>query len=174
MDELIQNLGIDPKAIIVQTVGFLIVLVILWKFAFGKIGGVIENRRNEIANRMAKLESEQKELERLQSETQQRLDEIEAESQAKIQVAIEEANAEREKILEQTRQDSEQILQRAEEEIQREKEIVMMELRSIVADLAIEAVGKIFDVALDEEQHRKLVDDFITQLPASEASAQDA
>lgn len=167
MDELINNLGIDPKTIIIQAFGFLIVLFILWKFAFGRVGGIIENRRNEIANRMKKLEADQKELERLQSETQKRLDEIEAESHARIQAAIEEANAERQKLLEQARRDSEQILQRAEEEIQCAKESAIMELRSKVADLAIEAVGKIFDVALDEERHRKLVDDFISRLPAN-------
>lgn len=166
MDELINNLGIDPKTIIIQVFGFLIVLFILWKFAFGRVGGIIENRRNEIANRMRRLEADQQELKRLQAETQKRLDEIEAESQARIQAAIKEANAERQRVLEQAQKDSEQILRRAEEEIQREKEIAIMELRSKVADLVIEATGKLLDVALDEERHRKLVDDFITRLPA--------
>ena len=165
MDELIHNLGIDPKTIFIQVIGFLIVLFILWKFAFGRVGGIIENRRNEIANRMKNLEDDQQELERLQSETQKRLDEIESESQAKIQAAIEAANAERQSILEQARQESEEILQRSREEIQREKEIAILELRAKVADLAIEAAGKILDAALDEGRHRKLVDDFITQLP---------
>ena len=165
MDELIHNLGIDPKTIFIQVIGFLIVLFILWKFAFGRVGGIIENRRNEIANRMKKLEDDHQELERLQSETQKRLDEIESESQAKIQKAIEEANVARQSILEQARQDSEEILQRSRREIQREKEIAILELRSKVADMAIEAAGQSLDVALDEERHRKLVDDFITQLP---------
>ena len=74
---------------------------------------------------------------------------------------------ERQKVLEQAQKDSEQILQRAEGEIQREKEIAIMGLHSKVADLVIEATGKLLDVTLDEERHRKLVDDFITQLPVN-------
>jgi len=156
--ELLKDLGIEYQYIIIQVIGFLIVLFILWKFAFGKIGGLLENRRNEIADRLKTLESRQQDLERLKAEAQQRLNEIESESQAKIQEAIDEANAERGKIIEQTRQEAAQIIEGAREEIQRQKEVAIGELRSTVADLAIASAERILELELDEEKHRKLID----------------
>ena len=39
---LLTQLGIDPKTILIQAIGFLIVLAVLWKFVFGKVGGLLE------------------------------------------------------------------------------------------------------------------------------------
>ena len=85
---LLGAIGIDPQTIILQVIGFLVVLLVLWKFVFGRIGGLLEDRQQEIASRMEKLEADQIELDRLNSETRQRLSEIESEGQAKIQAAI--------------------------------------------------------------------------------------
>ena len=158
MGDLLKDLGINYQAIIVQVIGLLIVLFILWKFLFGKLGGLLENRRNEIADRVESLENQQQELDRLKAEAQQRLNEIEAESQAKIQAAIDDATVERGQIIEQTRREAAQIIADASEEIQRQKDVAIGELRSTVADLAIAAAGKILEVELDEERHRKLID----------------
>ena len=43
---ILAQLGIDSKTIIIQVIGFLIVLAVLWKFVFGKVGGLLEERRD--------------------------------------------------------------------------------------------------------------------------------
>jgi len=156
--DLLHTLGIDFKVLIPQTIGFLIVLFILWKFAFGKLGAVLENRRNDIANRLKTLESQQQDLDNIKAEAERRLDEVDAESQARIRAAIDESNAERENILAQTRQEVAQIIEQARAEIERQKEVAMGELRSTVAELAIAVAEKILDVELDEERHQNLID----------------
>ncbi|MCZ6679458.1 MAG: F0F1 ATP synthase subunit B [Candidatus Poribacteria bacterium] len=164
-DGLLGAIGIDPMAVILQALGFLIVLLVLWKFVFGRVGGLLEERQNDIASRMDKLEADQRELDRLTAETQQRLNEIGAESQAKIQAAIEEGNAERQNILNQARQDAAAELERARDEIQREKEEAILELRGIVAEIAIDAASKIIDQTLDVEGHRHIIDESIRRIP---------
>lgn len=165
MEGLWGDLGIDLKAIIIQAIGFLSLLIVLWKFAFGKIGQVLEDRRVEIHSRMQKLEEDQRQFERLKADLQNRLDQIEAEAKAKIQSAINEANAEKERIVARARQDAESELNRALAQIESERERAISELRAQVADLAIKAAEKILDAALDNQKHRRLVDDFIKQLP---------
>ena len=42
----------------------------------------------------------------------------------------------------------------------------MAELRSEVGDLAVEIAGRVLNTALGEPEHRKVVDEFIEQLPS--------
>lgn len=166
---LLGAIGIDPQTIILQVIGFLVVLLVLWKFVFGRIGGLLEDRQQEITSRMEKLEADQIELDRLNSETQQRLSEIESEGQAKIQAAIDEGNAERQRILDAARQDAGAELEKARTAIQREKEEAILELRGTVAEIAIDAAGKIIDQTLDAEKHQHIIDESIGRLPAQNA-----
>ena len=161
---LLYDLGIKPKTILVQAVGFLVVLAVLWKFVFGKVGGLLEERRTEITTQLEQLKTDREELDRLTAETRQRLGDIEAESQAKIQAAIDQGNAERQQIVDQARQEASDEITRARAEIQREKDDAISELRGVVAELAIDAAGKIISAELTPERHQNIIDDSIGRL----------
>ena len=165
---LLSDLGIDPKAILVQTVGFLVVLAVLWKFVFGKVGGLLEERRNEINTELEQLKTDREELDRLTAETRQRLSEIETEAQTKIQAAIEQGNIERQQIVTQARHDAEEEITRARAEIQREKDEAISELRGVVAELAIDAAGKIISAELTPERHQEIIDASINRLSVNQ------
>ncbi len=162
---LLELIGIDPKTILLQALGFIIVLLVLWKFVFGRIGGLLEERQQEITSRMEKLEADQRELDRLNAETRQQLNKIETDGQAKIQAAIDEGNAERQRILDRARQEASAELERAQSEIQREKDEAILELRGTVAEIAIDAASRIIDQTLDAERHQHIIDESINLLP---------
>ncbi|MXZ01045.1 F0F1 ATP synthase subunit B [Candidatus Poribacteria bacterium] len=163
---LLSLLGIDPKTIIIQVIGFLVVLAVLWKFVFGKVGGLLEERREGIVAQLEQLRTDREELDRLTAETRQRLADIETEAQAKIQTAIAQGDAERQQILTQARQEAETEIARARAEIQREKDEAILELRGVVAELAIDAAGKIISEELNAERHQHIIDASISRLPA--------
>jgi len=165
VENLLQSLGIDPKAIIAQILAFLIVFWVLKRFAFGKVGMLIENRRREMEQRDRRLSKGQAEIERLEIELGNRLREIESEAQSRLREAVDSANEEREKILSQSRQDAARELETARTEIKREKEVAIQELRSQMVELSIEAAGKVLDENLDNARNRKLVDEFIDSIP---------
>jgi F-type H+-transporting ATPase subunit b len=56
---------------------------------------------------------------------------------------------------------------RAREQMQREKEQAITELRAQVADIAVEAASRIVKSSLSVEAQRKLVDDYVKALPAA-------
>ena len=167
---LLDVLGIDPKTIIIQVIGFLVVLAVLWKFVFGKVGGLLDERRTEIATQSEQLRADREELDRLTAETRQRLADIETEAQAKIQAAIEQGNTERQEILTQARQEADDEIARARSEIQREKDEAISELRGVVAELAIDAASKIISEELNAERHQHIIDASISRLPADPRS----
>ena len=167
---LLSLLGIDPKTIIIQVIGFLIVLAVLWKFVFGKVGGLLDDRRTEIVTQLDQLKTDREELDRLTAETRQRLADIETEAQTKIQAAIEHGDAERQQILTQARQEAEDEVARARAEIQREKDEAIAELRGVVAELAIDAASKIISEELTAERHQHIIDASISRLPTDPRS----
>ena len=57
------------------------------------------------------------------------------------------------------------MIQRAKEQIQQEKRQALEEIRSQVADLAIQAAAKIVTSSLTPEAQKKLVHEFIETLP---------
>ncbi|MDE0469278.1 MAG: F0F1 ATP synthase subunit B [Candidatus Poribacteria bacterium] len=164
--DLLTGLGIDPKTIILQVIGFLVVLLVLWKFVFGKVGGFLEERRSDIATQLEQLRTDREELDRLTAETRQRLADIETEAQTKIQAAIEQGNVERQEILAQARQEADDEIARARAEIQREKDEAISELRGVVAELAIDAASKIISEELNAERHQQIIDASISRLPS--------
>lgn len=167
MLDILHDLGIDLSTLIIQMIGFAILFFVLKKYVFGMIAQAIEDRKRDIRDRMAGLESDRAELDRLHEEARQRLEEIEAEAREKVQAAVEQANAERGRILEETQQAADRELEKARNTIRREKEHAVKELRAQVGDLAVEIAGRVLNSTLDAAEHRKVVDEFIEQIPSS-------
>ncbi len=167
MLDILHDLGIDLSTLIIQMIGFFILFFVLKRYVFGMIGGAIEDRKRDIRDRMAGLDADRKELDRLQDEARRRLEEIEAEARERMQAAVDQSNAERGRILAQTQQDTDRELEKARNTIRREKEHAVAELRAQVGDLAVEIAGRVLNSTLDAAEHRKVVDEFIAQLPST-------
>ncbi|MEZ4823299.1 MAG: hypothetical protein R2942_13180 [Ignavibacteria bacterium] len=71
----------------------------------------------------------------------------------------------REELMAKAQEDSRKLLEQAKIEIQQEKETAMADLRNEVSDLAIKAAEKIINENLDENKQKKIVNDFISQIP---------
>jgi F-type H+-transporting ATPase subunit b len=95
-----------------------------------------------------------------------RLAGIEAEARDRIQAAIKEAQGMKEEIIGAAHTEADRLVTHARDEVVREKQRAMVELRAQVADLALEAAGKILRHSVDDRAHRELVSDFINQVGA--------
>jgi F-type H+-transporting ATPase subunit b len=60
------------------------------------------------------------------------------------------------------------VVARAREQMLREKDQAIAELRVQVADLAVEAASRIVRSSLSEDAQRRLVDDYIRSLPRTQ------
>ena len=144
---------------------FALVLWLLWKYAWGPITNALAEREERIDASMTKAERALEEAKRIQSENEKNRREAEQEARQILREAREEAEKLREEEKAQTRREMQEMQKQAREEIEREKENALSELRSEVADLAIQAASKILDENLDDQRQRRLVDDFIDDLP---------
>ena len=154
----------DPRVLLVQAVGFLLVLAVFKVYLFKPIMSILDARRGEIDDQYSDAEATRKTAEELRANYEQHLAAVDEEMRAKIAEALKEGQAMRDEIIADSRAKADSILTKAQDEIQREKEKALVELKTTVVDFTVNAAGKLIEANLDTDKNRKLVREFIGSL----------
>ena len=142
---------------------FALSMWVLAKFAFPRIAEALEKRRVAIAESIDAAERTRTEADQLLREYRERLREAREQAddivnrarKASDKVADEakvDANRKRDEMMEQTRRDIEQETRRAIDQIRRE-----------VADLTVMATERVTRKTLDDDDHRRLIDEALEE-----------
>lgn len=158
MAELIKTFHIDVKLIIAQVVNFSIVLVVLYKFAYGPILKALNNRTEKIAEGLKNAEDAKKKLEEMEIKEKAVLNEARKEAQILIESAEETAKKNKEEFLNETKKKADEILASTQRQLEDEKKTMISEIKSEVADLVISATGKIIDEKMDSVKDKELIE----------------
>jgi F-type H+-transporting ATPase subunit b len=159
--EILNALGIDPKMLVTQIVGFIILVALLKRLLYAPLFGVIDQRQADIKATYDQLDADRASMERTRREYEERLAGIENEARERIQAAIKEAQTLRDGIVADAQQQAEIIVQRGRNESERERQKAFLEMRQEIVELAVAAAGKLVGDSLDGPRQTKLVDDFI-------------
>ena len=159
------NFLVSPEVglMIWTLIAFVITLLLLRKLAFPRIAEALDKRRKAIEDSIDHAEQTRVEADRLLHEYRERLREAREQAddilnrarKASDKVADEaklDANKKREELMEQTRRDIEQETRRAIDQIRRE-----------VADLTVMATEKVTRKSLDDDDHRRLIDEALSE-----------
>lgn len=157
-------LNLNPGLIVWTFITFFIVLFVLKKFAWKPLLSMLEKREEGIKSDIQRAEHAREEAERLLTEYKKNLQNAEVEARRIIDEARTMAKQLKDEIVESAHASAHNLTTQAKAEIQREKETALRQLRDEVADLAIQAAGKILDESLDDARHRKIVDTYIDTL----------
>ncbi|MEO8274229.1 MAG: F0F1 ATP synthase subunit B [Chloroflexota bacterium] len=155
------GLAINFFWIAVASLNFLVFTVILY-LAFGKqVSGMLASRRERIEQGLrdadqAKRDRESAEQERLAAITEARREANDILARAQ-KVAQETRDAD----IAATREELERMRVRASEDIAAEKQRALAELRGEVADLALQAAGRVVRETMTDQRQRRLVEEFL-------------
>ena len=162
--DILDSLGVNFKAIIVQAVGFLILLFILKKYLFGRISAMLKERSEGVKNEYTKIENDKVEAERLRIEYQRKLSEAEAEAVKRIQEAVNEGSRVSEEIIKRAKEEIEWMKVKAQEGIDQERKKALADIRNQVVTLSILASSRLIRQSISAQTAEKLVDDFIEEI----------
>lgn len=157
-------MSIDLNTMIWSIINFLVLLAILYKFLYNPLLGVLEKRKEEIANNLSHAEASRKEAEVMFADYKKQLEDASSEAQEIIGKANKAAEEAKNELIAQAREEAAAITKKAQEEIKREKEQAMKEVRDEIAGLAVLAAGKVLEKSLTKEDHEKMVNDFVSQV----------
>jgi F-type H+-transporting ATPase subunit b len=144
--------------LIAQLLIFLVMLGVLYRFAWGPLLKILNERRERIQQGVEATERAKQELEAAEKERQAKLEEARREAQAMLDRIAKQAEDLRKELEAKAREQAEALIARARAEIQQERQKAVQDLRLQVADLAVLAAGRIIGESLDAKKHRELIE----------------
>ena len=158
--------GVDWSHLIAQIISFTIVAILLHKFAYKKVLGVLEERRKRITEGLANAERIKAEL----TKTEAAREEVLAQANAQANKLIEEARAAAGRVQEQETQkaiaEAAQIITKAREAAAAEKARTMAELRRELGRLVVETTGRVTGKVLTPQDQQRLAEETTRELAA--------
>ncbi len=146
---------------------FLIVLFVLKKFAFGRIAGLLDERRASIQKNMEAAESARAESEKLAEEYRQQLAEARQEATQILERARHAAEEQRRKLQEDINAERERGIAQAQAAIQAETRQALDRIKREIADLTIVTTERVLKRKLDEAEQRRLIDEALADVDFS-------
>lgn len=166
VDQIAKTFGANTPALIANAISFVLVALILKKWAIGPIQKMLDERRETIAQGLANAEKTRVELANAQSKAK----EILAQAGAQANKVIEEARAAAAQVSEQERQkaiaEAQQILDKARQAGDAELVRLKGELRKEFGRLVVAAASRSTGGVLNADQHTRLADEAVRQLSA--------
>lgn len=144
-------------------VNFLILLSLVYKFGYGPINAMLEQRTTTIESSLKHAEEVKAEVEQMRKETQANLAESRKEAQEIVARATKAADDAKNEIVNKAKEDATNIKNKAAAEIQAATEAAKAELKDTAASLAILAAEKVLGRAITEEDHKNMVKQFVNE-----------
>jgi F-type H+-transporting ATPase subunit b len=157
-------MNIDIAVLVTNILGFLLVLWILRKYAWGPILSFLEERRRHIADEFSAIDRDKAEAEQLKSEFHDQLAEIDNLKRTKIQEGASEAQELADSIKGDARREAQELRERARADAQREQEKARIQLRDHIVDMTVRSSEKLIREKLNDSKHRDLISKFIEDL----------
>jgi F-type H+-transporting ATPase subunit b len=155
---------LEWSVIITQAVGFIIVLLLLRKYAWGKLLNFIDKRRETIEGQFADIERGREEVDKLKGDFETQLANIEEIRREKIQDAAQEANQLASDIKDEARQDAVALREKAENDIKLELDKANVSLRDRMVESVIVTTEKLIRERLDSDKHKQLISEFLEEM----------
>jgi F-type H+-transporting ATPase subunit b len=152
----------------------LLIFVALWliltKYAFKPITAAVEARERALREAIEAATRDREAAARLLEEQRAQIESARTEAQRIIAEGRATGDKLRGQMVEETRQQQQDMLERARQEIGREKELAIAEMRAEAVDLALRAAEKVIEKNLDARTNRQIVEKFLESLPQGSAS----
>jgi len=145
-------------------VAFVVLLVLLAKFAFKPIAQALDRRSETIKKSIDDAEKQRAESKKLMEDYQKQLAEARNEAGKIIEEARQLGERVRKEVVEKANTEASAAVQRAQEEINRQKDKGIQEMKDTVADLSVQIASRVIEKEVNEATHRQLIDNLIKDL----------
>ncbi len=149
---------------VMTMINFLIFFFIFKKYFYEKVDKVIRDRNDKIKNELEYAKAEKEDAEELHKKNKELARATKNEGKIILEEYKEKAERISHDIISDARIESQNIVERGNRELEVEKEKLEGEMQEKVIDMAILLSSKVLQNKLEEEEHRKLIDEFISEV----------
>jgi F-type H+-transporting ATPase subunit b len=156
-----------PGLMIWTVIAFLITLFVLKRYAFGPIQQMIDERRERIRHALEEADKARDEARGLLQEHRELIGQARGQAEQILSEARRVAEAQRQRVKEETEADRQRRLEETKRQIEAETQRALGLIRTEVAELTLVATTKVTGKVLEDEDHRRLIEDAIKELDFS-------
>ena len=160
---MLETLGIHFPSLAIYLVNFLLVLVLLYLFAYKPILRLMDQRAGRIRESLEAAERAREDAASSQEAIQEQITEARCEGQRIMDQTREAAERFRTEEMGKARQEAEAFVERARSDIQRERDSALAEVRASFGDLAITAAERVIRSSLDRTAHEDLINQVLEE-----------
>lgn len=161
MGEYLSFVTIDVWTMIFTWANLLILFLLMKKFLFGPVRRIIEKREEEINSSINKAEELEKEAEKMKADYENKLENAKDKAEEIVRTATRNAYLKEEEILKNAQKKAADMLEKADKQIEMEKQAALNDVKNEVSHMATAVAEKILEKDINEEDHARLIDEFI-------------
>jgi len=166
-------IDVVPGLMVWTILTFLIVLWVLRRFAFGRIQGMIDQRRDRIREALDEADKARQEARELRELVKREREEALADRERILDESRRQAQRQLEQAREQADTDLKERLEKNREELEAENARLREQIRRDVVELTLLASEKVTGKILDEEDQRRLIDETIAEVDVKRIASEN-
>lgn len=159
----------DLGQAIAATAIFLVLLVVLGRWAWKPIVAQLRQRERNVAESVRSAEKREEQARDLTQEYKSRLDAARGEADRIMASSRKEAADARDRIIELARAEARKAVRQAREEIERDRKNALRELQAVTAQVAADIAEQVLGRTLTPQEHQRLVDESLREIQATAA-----
>jgi F-type H+-transporting ATPase subunit b len=166
-------LNVDWGLMVWTLITFALAVAVLWKYAFGPLQHIIDERRAQIAESLATAEATREEAARLLEDYKETLASVRSEAEEILDRSRKAGESTKAEIVEEARSQAERTLEKGREQIDRDVRAALKELKEQVADLTLLATERVVGRSLDDADHRRLIEEALADVRLDELGSEN-
>ncbi len=156
--------GIVPWTFIATICNLFIQIYLIKRFLFKPINAMLEKRKSLADAQIREAEQAKNEAQAMKSEYEQNMLEAKNKASEIVASAQKTAAVQSEQMLAEASAQAAAMKAKAESDIAQEKRKAVNEIKNEIGGMAVEIAGKVIEREISEEDHTKLIDEFISNV----------
>ncbi len=153
-----------PWTLIAQILNLFIQMYLIKRFLFKPINEILQKRRELADQEIRQARDAKAEADSLKEQYESGLAQARDEAAQIVQSAQKEAERKADETVREAQKQAAGIRARAEADIEQERKKAINEVKDEIGGLAMDIAGKVMEREISEEDHRRLIDDFIQKV----------
>lgn len=155
--------GVEWGTTFVTLVTFVILIILLKKFAWGPLKEVMDKRERDINNDIDDAEQAKINAQKLEEENRKTLKETQDEVQKILDDAKIQARKQHEEIIHEANEKANGMIETAQSEINSQKERAISDINNQVSELSVLIASKVLRKEISEQDQKELVEKYLKE-----------
>ena len=156
--------GLVPWTFVAQICNLFIQVYLIKRFLFKPVNEMLEKRRALADAQIREAEQAKADADAIKTEYEQNMKEAKEKANEILTTAQKTAALQSEEMLKEATAQAAALKSKAESDIAQEKRKAVNEIKDEIGGMAVEIAGKVIEREISEEDHTKLIDEFIANV----------